>query len=138
MSATILVVDPSPVVRRQVAQSLGPVGFYVREARDGWEALDVASRESHDLVLCALDMPGMNGVEFLSAFREQDEASTPVVMLAAKVDPLLLSRARSYGAKGWIAKPFTTDLLVMAARKLTSTADVISFRSIEMPVRRAG
>lgn len=122
MNLKVMVIDDSMIVRRQVAQALGAAGFDVCEAQDGQDALDHLAGSSVDLVFCDLNMPRMNGIDFLAAFRDVDVSSTPVVMLTTEAEPELVSRARSFGARGWIVKPFRPELLVAAARKLTSAA----------------
>jgi two-component system chemotaxis response regulator CheY len=119
-----LVVDDSQTVRQQVGAALGQAGFEVVEASDGLEALEVLQRQNGtSIVICDVNMPRMNGLDFLAQMKQKAEyASIPVLMLTTEGQPQLVERARKSGAKGWLVKPFKADLLVAAAKKLTATA----------------
>ncbi|HEY4011825.1 MAG TPA: response regulator [Polyangiaceae bacterium] len=122
MSATILIVDDSAMVRTQVGRALIGAGFTVVEAIDGVDAVKkLAGTPATRLIVCDVNMPRMNGVEFLE--RLSSEGSTlPVVMLTTEGQPELIQRAKALGAKGWIVKPFKPELLIAAVKKLTATA----------------
>jgi chemotaxis family two-component system sensor histidine kinase/response regulator PixL len=62
---TILVVDDAVTLRRTLALSLERAGFRVLQARDGREAIDQCQRSSVNLMICDIEMPNMNGFEFL-------------------------------------------------------------------------
>jgi two-component system chemotaxis response regulator CheY len=122
MSATILVIDDSLMVRQQVDRALSGAGFIVIEAGDGAEALKkLEAAPQTRLVVCDVNMPQMNGLEFLERLIES-RISVPVVMLTTEGQPELIARAKALGAKGWIVKPFKPELLVAAAKKLTASA----------------
>jgi two-component system chemotaxis response regulator CheY len=122
MTTKILVVDDSMMVRQQVGRALTGAGFAVIEATDGADALQkLAATPEMRLVVCDVNMPRMGGIEFL----EQANATgskVPVVMLTTEGQPELIQRAKALGAKGWIVKPFKPELLIAAAKKLTSTS----------------
>src|SRR5262249_23591557 len=94
--------------------------FDVVEAQDGLDALQKMREVGNvALVVCDANMPRMGGMEFLEHVRNDEKLrSTPVVMLTTEVEPGLVQRAKSLGAKGWIIKPFRADLLISAATKL--------------------
>jgi len=119
---TILVIDDSMMVRQQVGRTLKEGGFAIVEACDGNEALDRV-REHSDvaLAICDVNMPGMNGLEFLEQVRILAPA-LPVVMLTTEGQVSLIQRAKSLGAKGWVVKPFRADILLATARKLAGQA----------------
>jgi two-component system, chemotaxis family, chemotaxis protein CheY len=122
MSATVLVIDDSLMVRQQVGRALTAAGFSILEATDGVDALQkLANSPETRLVVCDVNMPRMNGIEFLERLNANG-SSVPVVMLTTEGQPELIQRAKALGAKGWIVKPFKPDLLVAAAKKLTATA----------------
>jgi two-component system chemotaxis response regulator CheY len=119
MATKVLVIDDSMMVRRQVGTALAAAGFAIVEACDGADALDkLASNADIGLVVCDVNMPRMNGLEFLEKVR----AGLPVMMLTTEGQPELIQRAKALGAKGWLVKPFKPDLLVAAARKLAIAA----------------
>jgi two-component system chemotaxis response regulator CheY len=122
MSAKVLVIDDSMMVRQQVGRALMAAGFSVVEAIDGIDALQkLANNPEMRLVVCDVNMPRMNGIEFLERWKANG-SGVPVVMLTTEGQPELIQRAKSLGAKGWIVKPFKPDLLVSVARKLTGAA----------------
>jgi two-component system, chemotaxis family, chemotaxis protein CheY len=122
MSATVLVVDDSLTVRQQVARALEGAGFSVVEAVDGADALEkLASSPGMGLIVCDVNMPRMNGIEFLERLVANGSA-LPVVMLTTEGQPELIQRAKALGAKGWIVKPFKSELLVAAAKRLMAAA----------------
>jgi two-component system, chemotaxis family, chemotaxis protein CheY len=121
MGAKVLVIDDSLMVRQQVGGALTSAGFAVIEAQDGIDALQKLEQAPDTrLVVCDVNMPRMNGIEFLENMRAKHHAPVPVVMLTTEGQPELIQRAKSLGAKGWIVKPFKADLLVAAAKKLTA------------------
>ena len=118
MPSKILVIDDSLLVRKQVGTALTGAGYVVVEASDGQDALEkMKSNADVALVVCDVNMPRMNGLEFLAQVR----AGTPVVMLTTEGQPELMQRAKQLGAKGWILKPFKADHLLAAAKKLIAT-----------------
>ena len=124
MNRKILVIDDSMMVRQQVKRALTSAGFDVVEAQDGIDALEKANLTPDlALVICDVNMPRMNGLDFLEAFRKDDRfKSVPTVMLTTEAQPALVARAKSLDAKGWIVKPFKAELLTAAAKKLASNA----------------
>jgi two-component system chemotaxis response regulator CheY len=119
MPVTVLVVDDSLMVRRQVATALTAAGFHIVEAVDGADALTkIDAHPDAALVVCDVNMPRMNGLELLEATRLRRPA-LPFMMLTTEGQPELIASARALGAKGWMVKPFKPDLLVAAARKLS-------------------
>ena len=116
----VLVVDDSDTVRQQVRQALVPAGYDVLEAADGLAGLDTL-RDNRDLavVLCDVNMPRMNGLEMVAS-AQSEGLVTPIIMLTSEGQPSLIRKARGFGAKGWIVKPFKVELLVAAIGKVTA------------------
>ena len=122
MPYTVLVVDDSSMVRRQVSTALTAAGFRTVEAVDGADALrKIESTPEAALVVCDVNMPRMNGIELLEATRPR-HPGLPFLMLTTEGQPELIQTARALGAKGWMVKPFKPDMLVSAARKLAALA----------------
>jgi two-component system chemotaxis response regulator CheY len=118
----VLVIDDSTMVRQQVGRTLQEAGFSIVEAGDGREALDrVRDNADVALAICDVNMPGMNGLEFLAAVKSV-APSLPVVMLTTEGQTTIIQQAKALGAKGWVVKPFRPDILTAAARKLTGSA----------------
>lgn len=108
-----LIVDDSSVMRKIVERSLRQAGIElekVLEAGNGAEALAVLGRESVDLVLCDINMPVMDGLEFVRNLATVEGARrTPVVMITTEGSESHVVQALSAGARGYIRKPFTPD-----------------------------
>jgi two-component system chemotaxis response regulator CheY len=124
MSAKVMIVDDSLMVRQQVRGALDRAGFAVIEAHDGADALQkLAASPETSLVVLDINMPNMNGIEFLQNLRGKPEHSKlPVVMLTTEGHPELMQQAKALGAKGWIIKPFKAELLIAAVQRLTKAA----------------
>jgi two-component system chemotaxis response regulator CheY len=124
MKASVLVIDDSVTVRQQVAAILVAAGYDVIEAGDGLAGLEAAGAHAGiSMILCDVNMPRMDGIEFLEKFKGEHRApSVPVVMLTTNGTPDLIAQAKRAGARGWIVKPFQADLLVGAVRRIVGDA----------------
>lgn len=111
--AKVLIIDDSSTMRKIVARSLRQAGFEfdaILEAGDGQEALQVLGGEVVDIILSDINMPNMNGVEFLKEKSGNDTIKNiPVVMITTETGSEILNEALALGAKGSIKKPFTPD-----------------------------
>lgn len=117
----ILVIDDSMMVRTLVGRTLAGAGFSVVEAKDGMEGLQKVDGADIALIVCDVNMPRMNGLDFLE--RLATRASAPsVVMLTTEGQYDLIRRAKALGAKGWIIKPIKPDLLIATVKKLAVKA----------------
>jgi two-component system chemotaxis response regulator CheY len=117
---SVLIVDDSLTVRQQVSLTLKSAGYQIVEACDGREGVDaLRAHEGIAMVLCDVNMPRMSGLEFLESIKgDAAGPPLPVVMLTTDGSPELIARAKRAGAKGWIVKPFQTDLLLAAVRRI--------------------
>jgi two-component system, chemotaxis family, chemotaxis protein CheY len=121
MTASILIVDDSMMVRKQVGNALKAQGYAIVEAVDGLDALEkLEANPDTRMVVCDVNMPRMNGLEFLEQLRSRQSA-VPVVMLTTEGQPELMRRAKALGAQGWLVKPFKPEFLAATARKLAPT-----------------
>jgi two-component system, chemotaxis family, chemotaxis protein CheY len=121
MAPCVLVVDDSMLVRKQVGTALKGHGYNVVEAVDGFDALEkLAGNPETRLIVCDVNMPRMNGLEFLEQLSSRGNA-IPVVMLTTEGQPELIQKAKGLGAKGWLVKPFKPDYLAAAAKKFAPT-----------------
>lgn len=119
MPVSVLVIDDSVLVRKRVSRALTLEGYTVIEAVDGLDALDkIGENPKVGLVICDLNMPRMNGLEFLEQLKTM-RSEVPVVMLTTEGEPELIRRAKSLGAKGWLIKPTKPELLAATAQKLS-------------------
>lgn len=110
-----LVVDDSRAVRMILSKTLKELGFEVREAANGREALNVMETEKNEvgLVLADWNMPEVNGLELLQQLRRKPElASLVVVMVTTETELDQMAAALEAGANEYVMKPFTRDILV--------------------------
>ena len=119
-SKTVLIVDDSLTVRQHVSMILKAAGYDMVEACNGREGAEIVrSGVLIAMVICDVNMPVANGLEFLESIKGEAAAPpVPVVMLTTDGTPELIARAKRAGAKGWIVKPFQPDLLLSAVRRI--------------------
>jgi two-component system chemotaxis response regulator CheY len=108
-----LIVDDSSVMRKIVERSLRQAGLdslVVYEAGSGTEGLDMLRSKQMDLILSDINMPSMDGLEFLRQIRAQNLApGVPVVMITTESSEEHVKQAILAGARGYIRKPFTAE-----------------------------
>ena len=108
-----LIVDDSSVMRKIVERALRQAGISlgeVFEASSGIEALKLLGQTRVDLILSDINMPNMDGLEFLRRLRAQNlAADVPVVMITTESSEEHVRDAIAAGAQGYIRKPFTPD-----------------------------
>lgn len=108
-----LIVDDSSVMRKIIERSLRQAGIdltEVREAGNGAEALAALNDSGVDLILCDINMPVMDGIEFLRQLSGvQNAKGVPVVMITTEGSESHVVQALSIGARGYIRKPFTPE-----------------------------
>lgn len=115
---SILVIDDNNDIR-QYLRTLLQDDFYVFEASDGKEGLEVALKEVPDLVICDVMMPVMNGLEFTEQLKTQSITShIPVIMLTAKNLDEHRAEGYEHGADSYITKPFHSKVLLSRIENL--------------------
>jgi two-component system chemotaxis response regulator CheY len=121
MSKYIMVIDDSPTIRVSVELALKQLGFMIKQAENGQDALDKISEiknSGDDIVLCLSDinMPVLNGIEFITEFRKVDKF-TPVVVLTTEAEKDIIQKGKEAGASGWIIKPFQAEDLINVVKR---------------------
>jgi two-component system, chemotaxis family, chemotaxis protein CheY len=113
MPIRALIIDDSSVMRKIVERSLRQAGIdltQVLEAGNGAEALAVLKQTGVDLILCDINMPVMDGLEFIKQLPGVAHAKdVPVVMISTEGSESHVGQALSFGARGYIRKPFTAE-----------------------------
>ncbi|MFY9909677.1 MAG: response regulator [Candidatus Sulfotelmatobacter sp.] len=113
MPVRVLIVDDSSVMRKIVERSLRQAGLdlsQVFEAGNGAEALAILQANQTDLILCDINMPVMDGLEFIKQLPTVENAkAVPVIMITTEGSEAHVVQALSCGARGYIRKPFTPD-----------------------------
>ena len=112
MDKVVLVVDDSTTVRKFVAASLNMKGFRVVTAADGIEALERMPAEKFDLIITDLNMPDMDGFEFIRTLRETPEyCAIPIIVPSSMTDLKNKDYALELGAIAFLEKPLSTEAI---------------------------
>jgi two-component system, chemotaxis family, chemotaxis protein CheY len=113
MDPDVLVVDDSAAIRKILQRVLRQTGMAIgaiHEAGDGQEALEVLRTIKPGLVLTDINMPKMDGLEFLAAMKDTEAwRNIPVVMITTEGGEMKVGEAVRLGAAGYVRKPFTAD-----------------------------
>ena len=119
MAKTVMVVDDSNAIRRLVCIALKDGGYDAIEAVNGREALDKATQDTVHLVICDINMPVMNGIEFVTKFKEIPKYKyTPVIMLTTESEGHVKEAGKAAGVKAWMVKPFNEAKMIVAVKRL--------------------
>jgi two-component system chemotaxis response regulator CheY len=115
MAYRVLIVDDSPAMRTFVRRVIELSGFELSdcfEASDGWQALDVLRAEWVDAILTDINMPGMDGQEFLRRLAEDELLrSIPAIVISTDATAHRIASMVSLGARGYVTKPFLPETL---------------------------
>ncbi|MDR3671035.1 MAG: response regulator [Holophaga sp.] len=112
----VLSVDDSGVMRRIIGRTVDVLGYGFLEASNGLEGLEVLAKHHEDIALIILDvnMPEMDGFEFLAKIKANpDFKSIPVMMLTTESERGKIIQAIRAGAVNYICKPFTPEDLTV-------------------------
>lgn len=113
MAYRVLIVDDSPAMRAFVRRVLDLSGFELeecREASNGEEALNLLRTEKVHAILTDINMPTMDGEEFLRRLAEDDRLrSIPAVVISTDATGKRIERMKALGARGYVAKPFRPE-----------------------------
>jgi DNA-binding response OmpR family regulator len=120
MTKTILVVDDETRLVSLIESYLTQEGYRVAKAANGREALFVARAEKPDLIVLDIMMPEMDGYEFMRLHRK--EASTPIILLTARVEDEEKVVGLELGADDYMTKPFRPRELVARVRAVLRRA----------------
>jgi DNA-binding response OmpR family regulator len=120
---TVLICDNEEPLRALVRAALDGSGYSIAEARDGDESVDLARELRPDLIVLDMMMPGRTGLEILAELHRVPQlASTPVIMLTARVQAADRAAAIQAGADRYLAKPFSPRELGSIAEALLARA----------------
>jgi two-component system KDP operon response regulator KdpE len=111
----VLVVDDEPAIRRFLRTSLSAQGYSVLEAENGEMGLAMLGRNTLDVVVLDLGLPGIGGLDVLRQMRESG-SSVPVVVLSSRTDETGKVTALEMGADDYVTKPFGMDELLARIR----------------------
>ncbi|MCX6134863.1 MAG: response regulator [Ignavibacteriales bacterium] len=118
--ATILIIEDDEAQRLGLQKSLRSAGYTVVAAADGASGIEMAKDLSPDLIICDIDMPGLNGFQTLQALKADDQTrDLPFVFLTGSSDAMAGRLGRKLGAEEFIEKPFSfSKLLAVVTTRL--------------------
>ncbi len=117
MRKKVLIVDDSATVRKALESTLTGAGYAVTEADNGQNALELAESSRFDLLITDLNMPKMDGMEFVREFRKLAGCRfTPTIMLTTESNALKKIESFEIGVSGWLNKPFHPDQVLRILR----------------------
>lgn len=135
-SATILIVDDEPQIRRVMRTTLTSQGYQVIEAKTGEEALEKLRAERVDLVLLDVNMPGISGLDTCREIRRTGDV--PIIMLTVRNTEKDKVQALDAGADDYVVKPFGAEELMAriraALRRAAPGESLPAFNSEELSI----
>lgn len=121
MQKKILIVDDSNTIRQCIRKTLEEKDYYIEEACDGEEALQIISDKSFDLIFTDINMPRMDGISFIEKARKlQTTMHTPIITLTTENTIEIITKGKNAGATGWMLKPFTTEKIIEVTQRVLS------------------
>ena len=111
----VLVIDDEPAIRRFLRVSLAAQGYLVLEADSGESGYALLQRNTVDVVILDLGLPGVSGLDILERLREGG-SSVPVIVLSSRSDEGGKVTALDMGADDYVTKPFGMDELLARIR----------------------
>ncbi|WP_332711460.1 response regulator [Pelagibacterium mangrovi] len=115
----VLTVDDSRTILAMLHHTLTNAGFEVVQAENGQVGLDVLGREDVDVVITDINMPVMDGIEFIKRVRATGKhQSLPILILTTETSQDKRDQGRAAGGTGWIVKPFDPEKLVSVINKV--------------------
>ncbi len=121
MAHTVLVVDDSPTHRSIIRVFLMGRSFVFLDAESGEQGLAIVHESPVDLVIADVNMPGMDGIEFVRTLRADKDKKirrVPVIVLTAEKGDELVTRAIEAGADEFVRKPISSGALCDAVDRL--------------------
>lgn len=119
LSKSVLVVDDSPMIRKQVSAALVGSGLEVSTAVDGVDGAEKIKAGGVDCVVSDVKMPNRSGIEMLREIKSEPRfANLPVIMLTTQTERSLIVEAKAAGACAWLVKPFNPEILLAAVKKV--------------------
>jgi chemosensory pili system protein ChpA (sensor histidine kinase/response regulator) len=118
---SVMIVDDSMSVRRVVSNLIQSAGWQPLAARDGLEALEMVHRSAQppDLILLDIEMPRMDGYEFMTSLKGQESyRDIPIVILTSRAGEKHRRKALDLGADEYVVKPYEDEVLLSMIRHL--------------------
>ena len=129
---TVLIVDDSPTIRKLLAYILKKKSYIIAEAEDGMDAMEKLSHVQVDLVIVDLNMPNMDGIEFVKGLRDNYYyMDTPVIMLTTTKDEKLRKDAFEAGVNMFLNKPVQPGVLLYKVESFLQEGEDNERRDLE-------
>jgi two-component system, OmpR family, KDP operon response regulator KdpE len=122
-SATVLIVDDEPQIRRVLTTTLASHSYSVVEARTGPEALEKIRHGKIDLVLLDFNLPEVSGIETCAEIRRSSDV--PIIMLTVRNSERDKVQALDAGADDYVVKPFGAEELMARVRAALRRAALV-------------
>lgn len=119
----VLTIDDSRTMQGMLRKALEEAGYDIIQGGDGVEGIEVLEKADPppNVIITDINMPRMDGFGVIEAVRKMPAfRHLPIIVLTTESDPEKKARARAAGATGWIIKPFSSDSLVAAIRRVTA------------------
>lgn len=122
MGRDILIVDDSPTLRTSLSFCLENAGYLILQAENGQEGLEVLAglkeqEKSIDLIITDINMPIMDGIQFIQGVKKTSFRFVPILVLSTETERSLKDQAKEAGAAGWLHKPFRPEQLLWVVKK---------------------
>ena len=119
MGKKVLIVDDEEIIRKFLRIHLLKLGYEVKEAMDGVQALEQLGKDTYDLLISDVLMPNKNGWELLKAVRSNPKTKDMlVILLTAKNEDADMFQGYQLGANYYMTKPFTKDQLLFGLKMM--------------------
>ena len=117
---TIMLVDDSATILLSISSILAKAGYAVEKANCAAEGLKkFGGGVKADLLITDLNMPGMNGIEFIKEVRKLPNYKfMPILFLTTESEQSRRTEAKAAGASGWLVKPATADELISTVKQV--------------------
>lgn len=115
----VLTVDDSRTILAMLHHTLSNAGFEVLQAEDGKQGLDVLMSQTVDVVITDINMPIMDGIEFIRHVRATGQhQSLPILILTTETSQDKRDQGKAAGGTGWIVKPFDPEKLISVIHRV--------------------
>ena len=115
----VLTVDDSRTILAMLHHTLSNAGFDVLQAEDGQKGLDMLSQEAVDVIITDINMPVMDGIQFIKEVRSTGQHnSLPILILTTETSQDKRDQGRAAGGTGWIVKPFDPEKLISVIQRV--------------------
>lgn len=119
MSAKILVIDDSPIVRNLHSVMLKSAGFQVHEAENGYDALEKSAKTQFDLMVVDINMPKMDGFTFCQEIRtSESHQDVPIIIISTESESEDKMKGFQAGANLYLVKPVKAEVLIENVKML--------------------